>query len=95
MKVVRVNLGARSYDIVIGGDILGKSRTLFQQHKVGSRLFLISNPTVFELYGKDWIRQFEAAPFEVTYFLIPDGEKYKTLQTVENIYTYLLVQQAD
>lgn len=95
MKVVRVNLGARSYDIVIGDDILGKSRTLFHQHKVGSRLFLISNPTVFELYGRDWLRQFETDQFDITYFLIPDGEKHKTLQTVENIYTYLLAQQAD
>jgi 3-dehydroquinate synthase len=62
---------------------------------VSKRLFLVANTTIHELYGRNLLVNLESAGFEVTHILIPDGEKWKTLETVEKIYTYLLAQRAD
>lgn len=95
MKTVHVNLGARSYDILIGSGILESAGDFFKKYKVGRRIFVVSNPNVSQLYGRSLMEALSRQEFEVTEILIPDGEKFKNLQTVENIYTYLIAQRAD
>ncbi len=95
MKTVNVKLGARSYDILIASGLLTSLSRLFESYQIRRRLFLIANPKVFKLYGEDMQANLGAAGYQVTQIMIPDGEKYKTLQTLENIYTYLIAQGAD
>lgn len=95
MKVVRVNLGLRSYDIQIGEGVLSSCGELFRDHKVGSRIFLIANTTVWDLYGQPFMECLTRGGFNVVQLLIPDGERFKNIHTVENIYTYLIAQRAD
>jgi 3-dehydroquinate synthase len=95
MNTVRVSLGHRSYDILIGEDLLQDAGSLVRERVTGGRVFLISNLTVFEYHGQKVVDRLEAAGLEVVHLLIPDGEKSKTLHTVENIYTYLIAQRAD
>lgn len=95
MKTVHVNLGARSYDILIGRHLLERLPEFLSRYERGSRIFVVSNPVVFELYGAGLKDSLQKAGFEPTEFLIPDGEQHKTLTTVENIYTYLIAQGAD
>ncbi|HUV13872.1 MAG TPA: 3-dehydroquinate synthase, partial [Acidobacteriota bacterium] len=94
MKVVRVNLGLRSYDIQIGEGVLSSCGELFRDHKVGSRIFLIANTTVWDLYGQPFMECLTRGGFNVVQLLIPDGERFKNIHTVENIYTYLIAQRA-
>lgn len=95
MKVVRVNLGLRSYDIQIGEGVLASCGELFRDHRVGSRIFLIANTTVWDLYGQPFMECLKKDGFDVVQLLIPDGESFKNIHTVENIYTYLIAQRAD
>jgi len=95
MKTVHVHLSDRSYDILIGSGLLARLPELFEQYRVRARLFLIANSNVFKLHGEKLLKSLNAAGFEATQILIPDGEKYKNLQTLENIYTYLIAQGAD
>ena len=95
MKTVHVKLGARSYDILIASGLLKSVPGCFESYNIRRRLFLVANPKVFKLYGEDLTANLAAAGFQVTQILIPDGEKYKSLQTLENIYTYLIAQGAD
>ena len=95
MKTVQVSLGERSYDILIGPNLLDEVQDFFEKYRLGKRVFLISNTGVFQLYGQRLREKLSAGGFEVTEILIPDGEKYKTLQTVENVYTYLIAQRVD
>jgi 3-dehydroquinate synthase len=95
MKTVKVGLGQRSYDILIGNSIFDKICQHLKEHKIGNRIFLISNTTVFELYGRQLSKCLLDQGHQVTDLLIPDGERIKNLQTVENIYTYLIAQKAD
>jgi len=95
MKTVKVGLGSRSYDILIGSSVLRQMCRHLQDHQIGKRIFLISNMTVFDLYGRELTRCLSDEGFQVTELLIPEGEKSKTLRTVEHIYTYLIAQKAD
>lgn len=95
MNTVHVDLGSRSYDIRIGAGLLGKTAHEFSAHGIGKRIFLVSNTTLNELYGKNLLKNLQEGGYEVTHILIPDGEKWKNIQTVENIYTYLIAQRAN
>jgi len=95
MRTVRVSLGDRSYSIFIGDKLLKELGSLIKNWAAGSRVFLISNITVFELYGQQVVEELSGAGLEVVHLLIPDGERSKNLHTVENIYTYLIAQRAD
>ncbi len=95
MKKVRVDLGKRSYDILIAPGLLEQAPGLLDGQGIGRRLFLVVNTTVFQLYGQALVERLTESGFRVTEILIPDGEKFKNLHTVENIYTYLIAQRAD
>lgn len=95
MKTVRVELGNRAYGILIGPKMLAEIGKVFQEHQIGGRIFVITNPVVFDLYGEGVLSALCQQGFSVVHLLIPDGEPSKTLHTVENIYTYLIAQKAD
>ncbi|MFB3905920.1 MAG: 3-dehydroquinate synthase [Acidobacteriota bacterium] len=95
MRTVHVHLGERSYDILIDSGLLARLPELLRQYGVRTRLFLIANSNVFRLHGEELLKALNSAGFQATQILIPDGEKYKNLQTLENIYTYLIAQGAD
>ncbi len=95
MRTVHVHLGERSYDILIDSGLLTRLPDLFHQYGVRNRLFLITNNNVFKLHGERLLKGLNDAGFQAIQILVPDGEKYKTLQTLENIYTYLIAQGAD
>jgi len=95
MRTVNVHLGERSYDILIDAGLLARLPELFRQYGVRNRLFLIANSNVFKLHGEKLLKALNDSGFQATQILIPDGEKYKNLQTLENIYTYLIAQGAD
>ncbi len=95
MRNVHVHLGDRSYDILIDAGLLTRLPELFRQYGVRNRLFLIANSNVFKLHGEKLLKALNGGGFQAIQILIPDGEKYKNLQTLENIYTYLIAQGAD
>jgi 3-dehydroquinate synthase len=47
------------------------------------RLALISNKKVFKLYGAPVVESLEAGRFQVSHWLMGDGERYKSLKTAE------------
>jgi 3-dehydroquinate synthase len=82
---VRVPARSQSYDIKIGGRLL---QTLGNEVRgaVGSgarRAALITNKTVFELYGDRAIRSLKRAGFSVNYWLMSDGERHKSFRSLE------------
>ena len=87
MEKVHLNLGANSYDIVIGPGLLHDSRLLASQI-AGEQVFVVSNRTVADLYMTPLTNALEG--FQVDIHLMPDGEEYKTLGTLEEIAGSLL-----
>lgn len=85
-SVITVELPQQSYDIAIapgGVDHLG---SWMQSLKLGQKVLLVSNQTVFAEYGERVLAALTAAGFQVVHHTLPDGESYKTLQSVQGIY---------
>jgi 3-dehydroquinate synthase len=56
----------------------------------GSRVVVVSNPTVAPLYAEPLQIALQSAGFQPCLALIPDGEAHKTLPTLANLYEHLL-----
>ncbi len=87
MLELSVNLDERSYPIYIGNDVL-KRAELIAEFIGDNRPVIISNETVAPLYLEPLLAQL--ADKSPLHFVIPDGEKYKTLEWFERISAFLL-----
>ncbi len=92
MKTLQVELGDRSYPIHIGPGLLARP-DLLRPHIVGKQVLILSNETVAPLY----LSAVEAAltGFETASLVLPDGERYKTLDSAMRVYDELLRRRMD
>jgi len=87
MNTLTVELGERSYPIFIGQGLLGKPE-LLTQHVRGRQVMVVTNETIAPLY-LDTVRGI-FSEFELATVILPDGEQYKNLDTLNLIFTALL-----
>jgi len=92
MKTLTVNLKERSYPIHIGQNLLGQEN-LLAPHLHGNQVLLVSNEVVAPLYLEKTLSALSAWQCETV--ILPDGEKYKTLNTANLIFDALLQHQFD
>jgi len=90
MDTLRVELGSRSYPILIGRGLLGE-RSLFEQHLHARDLLVVSNTVVAPLYLS--ALQAGLQPRRVIATILPDGESHKTLATVARILDVLVANR--
>jgi 3-dehydroquinate synthase len=88
---VSIPAQAFNYEITIGRGVLSAAggkvrRSLGHQTQ---RLALISNKKVFNLYGRIVIESLEASGFQVSRWLMGDGERYKSPGTAETALQFL------
>ncbi len=87
MQTLTVDLGERSYPIHIGQGLLA-DKALLTPHIRGRQVLVVSNETVAPLYLEPVLGML--ADHEVSTVILPDGEQYKNLETLNTIYTALL-----
>jgi 3-dehydroquinate synthase len=92
MITLTVDLGERSYPIYIGENLLGDNERLCG-HIPGKNVLVVSNDTVAPLY-LDKILTLLAGK-HVESCILPDGEEYKNLETLNTIYDVLLGKKLD
>lgn len=82
---VRVRLGRRSYTVAIGSGMLDTvgERYAATLGRGGSRAMIVSNNTVWTLYGNRLQESLQRAGLSTSEHLIGDGERYKTLTEAE------------
>ena len=85
---LRVDLGSRSYDIDIAAGLIGQARCYADAIR-GERVLIVTNETVGPLYVGA-VSTALAESHQVDTLVLPDGEQYKTLDTLEKIYDRLL-----
>lgn len=85
MLELEVELGSRSYSISIENNILSACGSLARSLNKNEKALLVSNPTVFDLYGNSVADALDAAGFEITVALMPDGEEYKNLEIATEV----------
>lgn len=93
MPTVQVRLPARptKYEIKIGAGILSGlgSDVRAVTGPASRRAALISNRTVFELYGKPAAQNLKASDFRTTTWLMPEGEQSKSLTSLAKALQFL------
>jgi len=90
MNQIKVELGERSYPIFIGTGILPKLKEMLDSIGLGRSVAVITNTTVDKLYGSQLRAILQLSAEGERFIVIPDGERFKVLKTVEGIYTRLL-----
>ena len=97
MKTITVKLKERSYPIQIAEGALDEAGDLLRAVAGSSarRAVVVSNPTVSALYGPRLERRLRRAGFKVDCFLIGDGERFKSLKSVEALYGFLIERRVE
>ena len=86
MPDLTVDLPQESYQIAIAPNSLKDLGSKMKQLKIGKKVLVISNPEIFGHYGDACLESLQAAGFETCTHLIPAGEEYKNLQSVQQVY---------
>lgn len=98
MKTLHVELtkdgqnGDRSYPIFIGRDLLAQPK-LIEPYVKGTQVLIVTNETIAPLYLDTVKKTFSAYNLKVV--VLPDGEQYKSLDTVNTIFDALLDAKFD
>ena len=86
----RVELGRRSYPILIGAGLIARP-DLFDQHLFGRDVLLVSNTTVAPLYAAALSSALGSR--RVVEAILPDGEQHKTLTNVARLIDVLVANR--
>lgn len=88
-STITVDLGPRSYPIVVGSGLIGDFDLRDYLH--GPKCLVVSNETIAPLYAGALQ---EALPAESTVLSLPDGEQFKTLSTAAQVLDLLVANNA-
>jgi 3-dehydroquinate synthase len=91
---LKVELGERSYPILIGPELLGQDGRLADSIS-GSHAAIVTNTIVGPLYLERVVGSLRAAGKTVTEIVLPDGEEEKNWENLNRIYDALLRDKCD
>jgi len=91
---ITVAIAERSYAINIGAGLLSQLAPIIEI-SAGARIVVVSNTTVFPLYGEMLVAQLRVHGIEALVVVLPDGEAYKDWQTVQLIFDALMTNACD
>lgn len=90
MKKMMVELGQRSYPIYIGSGLLADP-ALLSKHIRSKQVLVVTNTTIAPLYLDAVLKNLSA--YSTEHLILPDGEQYKTLDTVMRVFNALLAHR--
>jgi 3-dehydroquinate synthase len=94
MQTLTVGLAERSYPIHIGSGLLDRAELLLP-HIPRKRAIIISNTTVAPLYLQRLSQGLNANGVQVQSVILPDGEQYKSGESLNVIYDALLSARSE
>lgn len=94
MQTLTVGLAERSYPIQIGTDLLTNAE-LLKAYLPRKRAAIVTNTTVAPLYLEKLQNTLRAIGVESVSVILPDGEVYKTSETLNLIYDALLTHRCE
>ena len=93
MKKINIQFDERSYPIYIGEGLISNYE-LISQHILGKKVAIITNETVADIYLKT-LMDTVSSHKELISIILPDGESYKSKDSLDSIYAQLLQNKAD
>lgn len=91
-KILNVELGDKSYPIYIGIDLLSM-KSLFVDQIQGRQVMIVTNKTIAPLYLEKLTSILDG--FNVQSVILPDGEEFKKLETLNKVFDALLEAKFD
>lgn len=95
MKTITIQLDSHAYDIIIGEGLLSGIGAACKTVGLGGVAAVVTNPTVAPLYAAAVCDSLRGAGFQTVQIEIPDGEEFKTAETLNSVYDQLLVAGLD
>ena len=89
MEKITVSLGERSYPITIAAGLFNDPAS-FWPLTAGENAMVVTNQTLAPLYLDQLTARLTAAGVKVDQVILPDGEQYKTLAVMDQVFTALL-----
>lgn len=93
MRNLTVSLGNRSYPIVIGPGLLHGASSFAEIHS--KRAAIVTNSVVSPIYLSSAQALMERHGVKSEYLILPDGEAFKTWESLNQIYDFLLANRFD
>jgi 3-dehydroquinate synthase len=94
MRTLSVNLDKRSYPIHIGVGLLAQPN-LIPEKLLSGKMVVITNQTIAPLYLESVLAGFRARGAECIPIVLPDGEAYKSWETLNKIFDELLSHRCE
>ncbi|MDD4979967.1 MAG: 3-dehydroquinate synthase [Candidatus Omnitrophica bacterium] len=85
MRVLKLNLKKRSYNIVIADNAIKHLGRYISGLNIGSSAYVITNTPINKRHGKSLDKILKGSGLEVRFKLIPDTEKSKSIEMVSTI----------
>jgi 3-dehydroquinate synthase len=98
-KIIPVPLPQNAYNVVLSAGGLAELGTFLSGHgmspqqnrplvspPLGRKALIVSNPQIWKHYGDTITQSLHKADFEVKHCILPAGERFKTLRSIEKIY---------
>ena len=90
-SIIAVDLPQNAYKVMIAPDALDHVGGWLADHQkplvpTGQKLLVVSNPVIFRHYGDRLVQSLTAAGYQVSTCLLPAGERYKTLRSIQKIH---------
>ena len=95
MQRLSIDLGERSYDILIGRGLRKRVGELLKAVFDPSRVVVITHPPINSLYGEEVVENFVAQGWTTDIIEVPEGESSKNLGQAEKLYDHLLELKCD
>ncbi len=89
-ETIQVELGERSYPILIGNNLLAGTGPRLAQMRPKCRCAIVSDDNVFDAHGKTLTDSLDTASIQHTEIIVPPGEKSKSMATLERVLSDLL-----
>jgi 3-dehydroquinate synthase len=86
---IRVSLGDRSYDILIGEGLLSKSGAIVKKLNMGRDAIVVTNKALKRAYGKTLKNSLNKSGIGVKFELLPDSEKAKSSGTLLKVLNHI------
>lgn len=84
-----------AYPIFLGRGLLDHVSGFLQNQNFAARCAVVTNPTVGMLYAQRVLESLRAQNFSPTLIEIPDGEQYKTLDAVRDLYDQFIAAKLE
>ena len=95
MQTISVPLQNRSYPIWIEKGLLTKLPELLKPMNQGQKWVIFSQNEIISLYGNSLYKGLKSAGFQVELVVLPNGEKAKSLNELEGIFSQLIGMGCD